>query len=116
MLLYIQHHLTATNNYAEYLRLSSPNLSTIKTAAAVEKQARAMSASAFEVGLFDPTAAKGVMLPRVWDLDTLLRSVSWLRLKNAEGRHIYIRPAGEHSLSLIDDASLQVIERLKSEG
>jgi hypothetical protein len=37
-------------------------------------------------------------------------------LKNAEGRHIYIRPAGEHSLSLIDDASIQVVERLKSEG
>src|SRR6266404_9849338 len=114
MLLYIQHHLTATNNYADYLRLSSQKMSTIKTAEAVEKQARAMSASAFEVGLFDPTAARGVMLPRVWDLDTLLRSVSWLRLKNAEGRHIYIRPAGEHGLSLIDDISVAVIERLKS--
>src|SRR6267378_662789 len=116
MLLYIQQHLTATNNYADYLRLSSQKMSTIKTAEAVEKQARAMSASAFEVGLFDPTAAKGAMLPRVWDLDTLLRSVSWLRLKNSEGRHIYIRPAGEHSLSLIDDANIQVVERLKSEG
>jgi hypothetical protein len=37
-------------------------------------------------------------------------------LKNAEGRHIYIRPAGEHALSLIDDANIQVIKRLKSEG
>src|SRR6266404_1893172 len=116
MLLYIQHHLTATNNYADYLRLSSQKMSTIKTAEAVEKQARAMSASAFEVGLFDPTAAKGVMLPRVWDLDTLLRSVSWLRLKNSEGRNIYIRLRGEHALSLIDDASAQAIELMKSEG
>jgi hypothetical protein len=56
------------------------------------------------------------MLPRALDTDTLLRSISWLRLKNAEGRNIYIRPAGEHSLSLIDDASIQVIEHLKSEG
>src|ERR1700720_3934270 len=116
MLLYIQHHLTATNNYADYLRLSSQKMSTIKTAEAVEKQARAMSASAFEVGLFDPTAAQGAMLPRVWDLDTLLRSVSWLRLKNLEGRNIYIRPSGEHALSLIDDASTQTIELLKSQG
>jgi hypothetical protein len=54
MLLYIQQHLTATNIYADYLRLSSQKMSTIKTAEAVEKQARAMSASAFEVGLFDP--------------------------------------------------------------
>jgi len=116
MLLYVQHHLTATNNYADYLRLSSQKMSTIKTAEAVEKQARAMSASAFEVGLFDPTAEHGAMLPRVWDLDTLLRSVSWLRLKNLEGRNIYIRPSGEHPLSLIDDASTQTIELLKSEG
>src|ERR1700687_741437 len=116
MLLYIQHHLTGTDNYAEYLQLSSQKMSTIKTAEAVEKQARAMSASAFEVGLFDPTAAQGVMLPRVWDLDTLLRSVSWLRLKNSQGRNIYIRPRGEHALSLIDDASEQAIELLKSEG
>ena len=116
MLLYIQHHRTATNNYADYLRLSSQKMSAIKTVEAVENQARAMSASAFEVGLFDPTATQGVMLPRVWDLDTLLRSVSWLRLKNSQGRNIYIRPRGEHALSLIDDASPQTIELLKSEG
>src|SRR6266403_5354560 len=116
MLLYIQHHLTATNNYADYLRLSSQKMSTIKTAAAVANQGRAMKASAFEVGLFDPTAAHGAMLPRVWDLDTLLRSVSWLRLKNSQGRNIYIRLRGEHALSLIDDASAQAIELMKSEG
>jgi RepB DNA-primase from phage plasmid len=116
MLLYIQHHLAATINYAHYLRLSSQKMSASKTAKAVEKQGRAMMASAFEVGLFDPNAAQGAMLPRVWDLETLLRSVSWLRLKNLEGRNIYIRPCGEHALSLIDDVSLQAIERLKSEG
>ena len=91
-------------------------MSTTKTTEAVEKQARAMRASIFEVGLFDPTADHGAMLPRVWDLDTLLRSVSWLRLKNSQGRNIYIRPRGEHALSLIDDASPQTIELLKSEG
>jgi len=91
-------------------------MSTTKTTEAVEKQARAMMASAFEVGLFDPNAAQGAMLPRLWDFDTLLRSVPWLRLKNLEGRNIYIRPSGEHALSLIDDVSLQAVERLKSEG
>jgi hypothetical protein len=86
------------------------------TLEAVKKQSCAMGAQFFDIGLFDPNAAEAAMLPRQWNLDTLLRSVSWLRLKNAEGRHIYIRPAGEHSLSLIDDASIQVVERLKSEG
>jgi hypothetical protein len=91
-------------------------MTTISTPEAVEKQSRAMCAKAFEVGLFDPNAAHGAMLPRVWETGTLLHSISWLRLKNAEGRNIYIRPAGVHSLSLIDDASIQVIERLKLEG
>jgi hypothetical protein len=116
MILYIQHHLTSTSNYADYLWVSSQKMPTTRTTEAVEKQGRAMKASAFEVGLFDPTAEHGAMLPRVWDLDTLLRSVSWLRLKNLEGRNIYIRPRGEHALSLIDDASPQTIELLKSEG
>src|SRR5260370_23664913 len=116
MQLYVQSNLTATSNSADYWRVSSQKLSTSKTAEAVEKQGRAMRASYFEVGLFDPAAAHEAMLPRVWDLDTLLRSVSWLRLKNLEGRNIYIRPSGEHALSLIDDVSLQAVERLKSEG
>src|SRR6266478_9805828 len=116
MLLYIQHHPTATKDYADYLRLSSQKMSTTKTADAVAKQGRAMKASTFEVGLFNPTAEHAAMLPRVWDLDTLLRSVSWLRLKNLEGRNIYIRPSGEHALSLIDDASEKAIKLMKSEG
>src|ERR1700737_2425822 len=114
MLLYVQHHLTGTSNYADYLRLSSQKMSTTKTAEAIAKQGRAMKASTFEVGLFDPTAEHGTMLPRVWDLDTLLRSVSWLRLKNLEGRNIYIRPSGEPALSLIDDATPKTIALLKS--
>src|SRR5487761_1379202 len=107
MVLYIQ----SVNDCGTLLRpsralvKSKKQMTTISTPEAVEKQSRAMCATAFEVGLFDPNAAHGAMLPRVWDTGTLLRSVSWLRLKNAEGRNIYIRPAGEHSLSLIDDAS-----------
>ena len=85
-----------------------------RTFEAVVKQAAAMGAKAFEIGLFDPNAATCAMIPRAWDFETLLRAVFWLRLKNAEGRNIYIRAAGEHCLSLIDDASLQVVERLKS--
>jgi hypothetical protein len=86
------------------------------TTGAIQRQSRAMGAKTFEIGLFDPSATQSCMLQRVWKIDTLLRSVSWLRLKNFEGRHIYIRPAGEHCLSLIDDISSAMIERLKSDG
>jgi hypothetical protein len=77
-------------------------MTTTCTTEAVDRQSRAMGAKTFEIGLFDPHAGQRAMLPRVWDLETLRRSVSWLRLKNSEGRDIYIRPAGEHCLSLID--------------
>src|SRR5579863_357988 len=109
--------MTRVRYYARAIALSSQKeMAATLALEAVEKQSCAMGVQVFEIGLFDPNAAEGTMLPRLWNLDTLLRSVSWLRLKNAEGRNIYIRPAGEHSLSLIDDASIQVIERLKSEG
>jgi len=30
-------------------------------------------------------------------------TIKWLRYENAKGAHIYVRPAGGHPLSLIDD-------------
>lgn len=88
---------------------------------AVRRQAEAMGVDLFEVGLFklatpgDP-AAEPEMLPRTWDSATLLKSVSWLRYQNSQGRNIYIRPKGEHPLSMVDDLTAESIERMKQEG
>ena len=90
-------------------------MATKNTDEAVQLQAAAMQAEAFEIGLFDPSSSRQ-MLPRVWDRDTLLRSIPWLRLKNGRGRNIYIRPSGEHRLSLIDDIGWRTVGRLKEEG
>jgi RepB DNA-primase from phage plasmid len=49
------------------------------------------------------------MLPRAWLSETLLRSIAWLRLENMRGRNVYIRPRGEHHLSLVDDLSKSAI-------
>ncbi len=43
-------------------------------------------------------------------------AIKWLRHENAKDAHIYIRPAGTHSLSLIDDLAVESIERMKAEG
>jgi len=43
-------------------------------------------------------------------------AIKWLRHENGKGAHIYIRPAGTHSLSLIDDLTADAIERMKTEG
>lgn len=77
-----------------------------------------MGCEVFEVGLFKPTATgkEPVMLPRTWDADTLLRSVPWLRHQNRDGRNIYIRPKGEHNLSLVDDLSADKVQAMKAAG
>ena len=78
----------------------------------------AMASDVFEIGLFKPDATgnEAVMLPRVWDADTLLRSVAWLRHQNRDGRNIYIRPRGEHNLSLVDDLNRDAVAAMKRTG
>jgi hypothetical protein len=88
------------------------------TLEAVRRQITAMAAEVFEIGLFKPEVeGKGaVMLPRVWDVDTIIRSVSWLRHQNRDGRNIYIRPRGEHDLSLVDDLTQDAVSSMKKAG
>src|ERR1051325_2993648 len=92
-----------------------------RTRIAVERQVTAMGAEVFEVGLFKPRVSgdgsnEPEMLPRVWDRETLLRSVGWLSFQNAHGRNIYVRPKGEHHLSLVDDLTADAIQRMKADG
>src|SRR5215472_10127787 len=92
-----------------------------RTRSAIERQITAMGADVFEVGLFKPRTpadahAEPEMLPRVWDRETLLRSVSWLCYQNSQGRNVYVRPNGEHHLSLVDDLTAEGIQRMKAEG
>ena len=85
-----------------------------KTYEAVKKQVQAMGAARFEIGVFDASTER--MIPRVWDKDTVLKSVPWLRYENLKGRNIYIRPAGEHNLSLVDDLKASAILTMKTGG
>jgi hypothetical protein len=82
-----------------------------KTAAAVRQQVAAMGSELFDVGLYNPNAGAGesLMIPRVWDAETLAKSVPWLRHQNREGRNIYIRPKGEHELSMVDDLTTDAV-------
>ena len=92
-----------------------------RTRIAVERQIAAMAADVFEVGLFKPrlpgdTSNEPEMLPRVWDRETLLGSIGWLCFQNARGRNIYVRPKGEHHLSLVDDLTADAIRKMKADG
>ena len=90
-----------------------------KTTQVVRQQIAAMGARLFEIGLFKPSAGNegnAVMIPRTWDVNTLMRSVPWLRFQNADGRNIYVRPKGEHNLTLVDDLDAGSLNRMKGSG
>jgi hypothetical protein len=87
---------------------------------AITRQADSMAVDVFEIGLYKPAvggnAKEPEMLPRTWDKATLLRSVGWLKYQNSQGRNVYIRPKGEHALSLVDDLNAAALDRMKLEG
>ncbi len=89
-----------------------------RTAIAVMQQVAAMDSELFEVGLYKPNAAAGesVMIPRVWDSETIVKSLAWLRYQNREGRNIYIRPKGEHDLSMVDDLTEDAVSTMRQAG
>ncbi len=88
------------------------------TAAAVQQQVAAMGSELFEVGLYNPNAGAGewAMIPRVWDAETIVKSVPWLRHQNREGRNIFVRPKGEHNLSMVDDLTKDAVAAMKDVG
>ena len=89
-----------------------------RTQEAVGRQLGAMKSALYEVGLYRPAVADNQpeMLPRTWDASTLVKSVPWLRWQNSQGRNIYIRPAGEHQFSLVDDLVADNLDRMGREG
>ncbi len=89
-----------------------------KTTESVTRQIAAMGCEVFEIGLLKPETGDNErnMLPRTWDREALLRSLGWLRHENRNGRNVYIRPKGEHNLSLVDDLSKEAVAGMKKAG
>jgi hypothetical protein len=85
---------------------------------AVSQQIGAMGCEMFEVGVFraGTEGTDASMLLQVWDPYTLRHSVPWLKQQNHDGRHIYIRPNGEHNLSLVDDLTVDAVATMDREG
>jgi hypothetical protein len=90
----------------------------LKSAVIVERlvrvQLRAMGCERFDLGI---RRDGGEMILREGQgAVEIEEAIKWLRHENAKGAHIYVRPAGFHALSLIDDLSAEAIERMKAEG
>jgi hypothetical protein len=80
----------------------------------VRTQLRAMGCERFDLGI--RRGADQMILREGEGAIEIEEAIKWLRHENGNGAHIYIRPAGTHSLSLIDDLTADAIERMKTEG
>ena len=80
----------------------------------VSVQLRAMGCERFDVGI-KRDAGEMILRERQGAIE-IEETIKWLRHENAKGAHIYVRPTGTHSLSLLDDLTAEAIERLKTEA
>jgi hypothetical protein len=77
-------------------------------------QLDAMGPGRFDIGV---KRSDGTMLLREgWGVRQVLKSLLWLRRENLNRGHIYVRPAGLHQLSLVDDLRAAALARMKAEG
>lgn len=85
-----------------------------RTQMAVERMLAALDAPAYDLGVL---SARG-MLPGLANLDTsgVMARIPLLKAHNARGAHIYIRPAGEHRYTVLDDLSSESVARLTGDG
>lgn len=81
---------------------------------ALQKQVAAFGVERVEVGIRD--AQSGQMMNREWSRAELEQSVAWLKRMNAKGNDVYIRPAGEHGLVLVDDVKPDALARMRRDG
>lgn len=81
---------------------------------ALQRQVTALGVARVEVGIRE--AKTGQMMNREWSVAELMQSATWLKRMNAKGNDVYLRPAGEHGLVLVDDLTPQALERMQAEG
>ena len=81
---------------------------------ALQRQITALGVPRFEVGIRE--AKTGQMMNREWSRAEVEQSAAWLKRMNARGNDVYIRPAGEHGLVLVDDLTADNISRMAKDG
>jgi hypothetical protein len=81
---------------------------------ALQRQIAALGVLRFEVGIREATT--GQMMNRQWSRAEVEQSTAWLKRMNARGNDIYIRPAGEHGLVLVDDLTADKISSMAKDG
>ncbi|NHZ45018.1 DNA topoisomerase [Massilia sp. CCM 8693] len=75
---------------------------------------KALDVPRFEVGIRE--AKTGQMMNREWSRAEVEQSAAWLKRMNAKGNDVYIRPAGEHGLVLVDDLTADKVFSMAKDG
>jgi hypothetical protein len=85
-----------------------------RTLVAVQRMLVALDAPAYDLGILRDRG----MLPGLSDLpaEGVLSRLALLKAHNARGAHIYIRPAGEHRFTVLDDLNSDSVDRLAGDG
>ena len=81
---------------------------------AIQRQINALDVPRFEVGIRE--AKTGQMMNREWSRAEVEQSAAWLKRMNAKGNDVYIRPAGEHGLVLVDDLTADKLSSMAKDG
>ena len=81
---------------------------------AIQRQINALDVPRFEVGIRE--SKTGQMMNKEWSRAEVEQSAAWLKRMNAKGNDVYIRPAGEHGLVLVDDLKPEQLTRMKADG
>ena len=85
-----------------------------RTLIAVQKMLAALDAPAYDIGILSDRG----MLPGLSNLSAegVISRLSLLKAHNARGAHIYIRPAGEHRFTVLDDLNQNGVDRFAGDG
>lgn len=83
---------------------------------ALQKQIAALGTPRFEVEVRERKT--GQVMKREWSRSELedYKAVAWLKRMNAKGNDIYVRPAGEHGLVLVDDLKPEALKAMREQG
>lgn len=85
-----------------------------RTQMAVERMLSALDAPAYDLGVLSERG----MLPGLANLTAsgVIARIPLLKAHNARRAHIYVRPAGEHRYTVLDDLSSESVARLTGDG
>lgn len=84
------------------------------TATTVARQLKCLASETYEIGIYDRQNDK--MTLRTYTVDSVLKSLRFLKYKNKNGFDIFIRPKGPSGYIFVDDISVTDIARMEKDG